>query len=398
MSATARLYRRGQWQIDEDGSESCVDVWEIRTTSETDSLTTVLGASGLPVKRDAHSEKTNAIVVDISCDHDAEVLTVWYYNVKYSTKVKTREDKPYDEQRVKGGMKSASKDVPAFFDARGYPLVNTAGDLYPGLVRKRRLRTIPVTYNFTSIPNWFFELADTLNNADVTIHGQTYPAGTCKLHDIEMPDEPNRDNDSPSNLYWPVTYSITIDPDGWYIILPNKGSNELVYQVRSSETPPGDKFADTDKATYDAESDDALKQVIKRRIQTAENQDIADDIWLDANGQAQRVVTLLPTQLGSGGMTAGDETLTLSSGSFATDGSHVGALVRVAGCGPKGRWLTARIESVTSSSAAELSVKARTTASGKAVWVSGAIVNYFVMDDLADWSSVPLPNNHPGGA
>jgi hypothetical protein len=395
MSATATLYRRGQWQIDEDGSESCVDIWRILTTSETDTLTTVLAASGLPAKGASHSEKTNAIVTDITCDHDAEVLTVWMYHARYSTKLKTREDKPFDEQRIKGGMRSASKDVPAFFDARGYPLVNTAGDLYPGLSRKRRLRTVPVTYNFSSIPDWLFELSDTLNNANVTIHGKVYPAGTCKLHDIDMPDEPSRDNDVPANLYWPITYSITIDPDGWYILLPNKGPNELVYQTRASTSPPNNKFADVSKATYDAEANANLKTITKVRIQSAENQDLGDDIWLDANGQAQRLISLRTTQLGTGGMTAGSATLTLASGTFDTTGLHKGALVRVAGCGPKGRWLTARIDTVGSSTSATLSTAAATTASGKAVWVSGALVNYFVMDDLADWSAVPLPNNHP---
>ena len=121
---------------------------------------------------------------------------------------------------------------------------------------------------------------------------------------------------------------------------------------------------------------------------------LAGDIWLDAAGQSVKVPTLATTQLGTGGMTAGSTTLTLATGSFSTT-SHVGALVRIAGAGPKGHFLDAQIAAVASSSSATLSIKASTTVTGKAVWLSGVIVNQFVLEDLADWTSVPLPNNQP---
>jgi hypothetical protein len=74
-------------------------------------------------------------------------------------------------------MRSSSIAVPAFYDSRGYPLVNTAGDLYEGLTRKVRTRTVDVTYNATAVPTWLFQLADTINDAAVTILGESYPAG-----------------------------------------------------------------------------------------------------------------------------------------------------------------------------------------------------------------------------
>lgn len=404
MTATARLYRRGKWTQDEDGHESVVDTWEIRTTSETDTITTVLSASGLPALLSSHPEKANALYNgDADCDHDPEVLTLWYANFRYSTKRKTREKKPFDEQRVKGGMQSARKEVPAYFDARGYPLVNSAGDIYEGLTRKRRIRKIPCTYNFSSIPNWFFDLADTINNADVTIHNKVYPAGTCMLTDINMPDEPELDNDTPQNAYWPVTYNIEIDPDGYYLTLPNKGAHELVYQTRANATAI---FQDTTVALYNAKTPTTDRQIIKRRIQTNEQQDTAGSIWLNSYGQATLVRSFAPTQLGTGTITAGSTALTLATGSLILpptaglpeNGHHTGALIRLQGAGPLGRWLTTRIETVLTTTTATLASPAKTTVTGKALWVSGAIVNYFVMDDLADWSAVPLPNNYPGSA
>lgn len=389
----AKLMKRGQWKQDQDGSESVVDVYEVVSDTTAETITAVLGASGLPAKGAGHAERSDALCVTRSADQLEEAQQVWHVSCEFSTKLDTREDAEALSQRVKGGMQSASVEVPAYFDARGYPLVNTAGDVYEGLTRKQRLRVIPCTFNFDSIPNWFFELSDTLNASAVTIHGQSYPPGTCLLTDIDMPDEPQRDK--AGTLYWPVSYKITINPSGYYVILPNKGKHELIYQTRGTTAAA---WADDTKANYDAESDADLKRVIKRRIQTDEQQEVAADIWLDANGQAQRVLSLRTTQLGLGAMTAGDATLTLSSGTFATDGSMVGALVRVMGVGPKGRIFEARIDSVTDATHAELSALPRTTATGKAVWLSGAIVNYFVLEDLADWSTVPLPNNHPGGA
>ena len=389
MSATAKLYRRGQWSQDEDGSENVTDVWEVTTTSETDTITTVVTASGIPAKGASHPEKTSAIVVNRAAKQDDEVLTRWLLDISYSTKITTREDQPYASQRVKGGMRSSSIAVPAFYDSRGYPLVNTAGDLYEGLTRKVRTRTVNVTYNSTTIPTWLFALADTINDAAVTILGESYPAGTCLLKDVELPDEPERD--PAGSLYYPVTYTVEINPMGWFILLPNKGANELIYQTRTGATAA---WTDVTKATYDGKTPTTDRQIIKRPIQSAEQMQLAGDIWLDGNGQATKVPTLATTQLGTGGMTAGSATLTLATGSFSTT-SHVGALVRVKDAGPKGHWLDAQITAVASSSSATLAIKASSTVSGKAVYLSGVIVNQFVLEDLADWSSVPLPNNQP---
>ena len=390
MAATARLYRRGKWQQSEDGSETVVDVWEVWTDSETDTITTVVTASGIPAKGASHPERSSAIVVERSADHDDEVLRRWLVEVRYSTAITTREDADYNLQRVKGGMRSSAIEVPAFYDARGYPLVNSAGDVYEGLTRKVRTRTVNVTYNATTFPDWLFELSDTINAAAVTIHGRTYPAGTCALRDVELPDEPERDKSG--NVYWPVSYTIEINPLGFFVLLPNKGPNELIYQTRASSTAA---WADTTKATYDGKTPTTDRRIIKRPIQTEEQMSTGGEIWLDANGQAQKVVTLQASQFGTGTMTAGSASLSLATGSLAA-ATHTGALVRVFGAGPKGKPLEARIDTVVNSTTATLSRNALTTVStAKPVWLSGVIVNQFFLEDSADWSSLPLPNNQP---
>ncbi len=73
-----------------------------------------------------------------------------------------------------------------------------------------------------------------------------------------------------------------------------------------------------------------------------------------------------------------------------------GLLVRVAGAGLDGRYLETRLASVAAGGgSATMDREALTAVSGGDVYVSGVIVNEFLLEDVADWSSLPLPNNQP---
>jgi len=309
-------------------------------------------------------------------------------DVRYSTKITTRENAAYASQRTKGGMRSSRVEVPAFYDSRGYPLVNTAGDLYEGLGRPVRTRTVNVTHNATSIPNYIFSLSDTLNAAAVTILGTSYPALTCKLTDVNCPDEPSRDKDG--DLYYPITYNIEINPVGWSILLPNKGPNELVYQTRTSSTAD---WEDDTKANYDSKTPTTDRRIIKRPIESEEQQALGGEIWLDEHGQATPVVSLTGSSIGTANTTAGSTTLTMVTGTLP---ETPGLLVRVAGAGLNGRYLETRLASVAAGGgSATMDRAALAAASGGDVYASGVIVNEFLLEDAADWSSLPLPNNQP---
>jgi len=386
--ATARLYRRGDWQQAEDGSESVVDVYELLASSETETITSILSASGLPAKGSSHPEKSSAIVVSQSLSQDDTVLTVWRLEVRYSTAIETREDDAYASQRTKGGMRSSRVEVPAFYDSRGYPLVNTAGDLYEGLSKPVRTRTVNVTHNATSVPNYIFNLSDTINAAAVTILGTSYPALTCKMTDVNMPDEPVRDK--AGDLYYPITYDIEINPVGWSILLPNKGPNELVYQTRTSSTAD---WEDDTKANYDSKTPTTDRRIVKRPIESEEQQNLGGEIWLDENGEATPVVSLTGSSIGTANTTAGSTTLTMVTGTLP---ETPGLLVRVAGAGLNGRYLETRLASVAAGGgSATMDRKALAAVSGGDVYASGVIVNEFLLEDAADWSSLPLPNNQP---
>jgi hypothetical protein len=386
--ATAKLYRRGDWQQAEDGSESVVDVYELLASSETETITSILSASGLPAKGSSHPEKSSAIAVSQSLSQDDTVLTVWRLEVRYSTAIETREDDAYASQRTKGGMRSSRVEVPAFYDSRGYPLVNTAGDLYEGLSKPVRTRTVNVTHNATSVPNYIFNLSDTINAAAVTILGTSYPALTCKMTDVNMPDEPVRDK--AGDLYYPITYDIEINPVGWSILLPNKGPNELVYQTRTSATAD---WEDDTKANYDSKTPTTDRRIVKRPIESEEQQNLGGEIWLDENGEATPVVSLTGSSIGTANTTAGSTTLTMVTGTLP---ETPGLLVRVAGAGLNGRYLETRLASVAAGGgSATMDRKALAAVSGGDVYASGVIVNEFLLEDAADWSSLPLPNNQP---
>lgn len=395
----AKLMTRGQFEKADDGHESAVDVWEVVTDDPEETLATVLAATGVS-QGDPHAEKPIAIVQSYSADHDADVQTLWHITYEYNTKREFKEREPPLAQNVKGGMRSAFIEEPAFYDAFGYPLVNAAGDLYEGLTRRRRQREVNVTANFTALPDFLFQLADTLNAGTVTIHGRQYPPLTCLLTDVEVPDEPESgsSNDATENIeYWPVSYKILIDPSGHHILLPNKGQMELVYQTRTDSDAD---WEDDTYANYENKTPTSDRQIIKRRILTSEQAEVAQDIWLDSKGQAQRVVSLSATQLGTGTIAAGTATLTLDSGTFSYNASeppqpHDGALIMIPGAGRFARPLKTRITEVTSSSAATLEDICWNAVSEVPIYVAGAIVNRFVLPDVADWSDVPLPNNHP---
>jgi hypothetical protein len=388
VSAVNEL-NRFEWTEDQEGNEEAVIEYEALLDSYNTSISTILAHASIPDRRAAHPENANALCINRSIKRLEGFDDIVIVTAKFSTKPPTLEDNDDPlAMLVKGGMQSASRDIPAYFDAFGQPLVNGAGDLYEGLVKKQRIRQINVTANYAAIPNYLFDLAETLNAAAVTIHGKTYPAGTCYLSNVKMPDEPAPAKDGIK--YWPITFDVEANPSGYHIILPDKGMHEIIFQTRASTSAP---WADVTKSTYDAEATANLKQRIKRKIQTTEQQDVASPMWLDHNGQATKILSLTSTPFSSGAMTAGSTTLTVASGLVEAD--HKGCLVIVPGAGPFGRKLEATITAVASGTSCTLSVKASTTVSGKSVYIPGARFKTFLLEDLADWSSVPLPNNEP---
>ena len=92
-------------------------------------------------------------------------------------------------------------------------------------------------------------------------------------------------------------------------------------------------------------------------------------------------------------MYAGITTITMASGTLP---ETPGLLIRVEGAGLKGRYHETRLVSVASGGGSGVMESAALTdILGADVYASGVIVNEFLLEDAADWSSLPLPNNQP---
>jgi hypothetical protein len=384
-----RELKRYEWEEDSEGNEQATIEYEVFVDDYTTSISTILAHASVPARRASHPENANALCVSRKLSAVSDFDDLILLTCMFSTKPDTQQDNndPLN-QLVKGGMKSFSVEVPAYYDSLGYPLVNDAGDLFPGITRKSRRRLVNVTTNYAAIPDFLFQLSDTINAAAVTIHNKVYPPWTCLLSNVQLPDEPVRSKDGVK--YWPITYDVEINPEGYWVLFPNKGLHELVYQTRTSTSAP---WKDSTFAAYTAEATANLKQVIKRRIVTAEQQEVGEDIWLNQFGQAVKVISLTTGTLAGGAITAGSATLTVTAG--LVDATHKGCLVVVPGAGLRGKRLVSVITAVASATSCTLADTAKTTVSGKSIYIPGARFKAFQLEEIADWSSVPLPNNQP---
>ena len=167
----------------------------------------------------------------------------------------------------------------------------------------------------------------------------------------------------------------------------NRGYHEYLYQTRSDTDSP---YITTGSAAYDAETDDTLKRRIKVRITDDVDGESASEFWINARGE--RITGSFATETSSGTISAGSNALTLSPAISTTEA--VGKLIVIAGAGFAGRLMRTRIATAPTGTSITLTDKASTAVTAGDVWIGGAFCKVFQIEDLADWSSLPLPNNH----
>lgn len=370
----------------EDGSKNGIVTYIAHTDDLLTTQETILADPRCP-QRQLSGHPQNPTIECRSRRIDTLGDYVYRVTATFDNQRQTKEDN--DDATValiKGGQRAYTELRPVFFDAFGAPLVNAAGDFYEGQMKRHRMRQFNVTANFGSLAaaQFLFQYAGSVNANAVTILGETFPAGTCSLGEVQHPEEPFQDNNGVE--YWPMVYDITVDPDGWFIMLPNRGPNEIVYQTRASTN---DDFEDDTYANYQAETDNDLKKRIKRRIRTDEGQDVGSDIWLNPYGESEKLLGLTPQTL-SVSLTANSNAATVAG----LNSDHLGVNLVVPGAGPFQRPLRCRIDSVAGTTA-QLSATASHSVTNVTAYTSGATVVYFLIDDVLNWSSIPLPNNQP---
>lgn len=378
--------------IREDGSKHGYRLFEFTATDDTATLAQMLAAASSPQRGDAHPDDSAATLRSFDKPYyiDEGIQTVILWKVHYDSRVQFDSDQGTIDALIRAGFRAVDREVPAIFDAFGRPNVNSAGDLIPGLKKLANDYVLYCTAPLATIPASLLGLNNTLNNSVLTIRGIDFQPGTLMLKNLDIPDTPDIDSDTGTG-FWNVTYDIMHSPDGFYELHPNRGKHELVYQVKDGDGI----FQDTTPADYEAEATAGNKRIQKRRIQTEDDQAAAEDVWLDAFGQAILKPQFTTTAIGTGGMTLRDKTLTLATGSFATDGSQDGATVAIVGAGQHGRILRTVITSVTDASNAEVEDLCCQAVSGADVYLPGVIAVRVINQPFADWATVPLPDNDP---
>lgn len=287
---------------------------------------------------------------------------------------------------VTGRRRCQDVEIPAWQDAIGKPLVNTAGKLYQGQTITASTVVVSVRALFDHYPTELEAFNNTVNAAPVNIHGVAYPSRTCWMKNLDMDDQPKEEA---SVEFYEATYDIVIDPRGYWSLLPNAGAVYLEYQTRATTSAA---WVPVSFATYDAEADEDLRQIVEKRNLDDTGHDAGQDTWLDRHGQKLRPV-FSDTPLGEGAMTAGSNVLTVTGASF-TD-AHIGASVTFAEQGPFKKPITALITAVTGATTVTLNVTCGTTFSEVDVYLSGALFNVFLKQPHVSWSALPLPPAPP---
>lgn len=306
----------------------------------------------------------------------------WGLTVRWSSKQQF--EKPEDNpliRPVKGAVRFVDKERPAFIDSEGRPLVNTAGDLYAGLTVVDSIAQVSVTALFQNWPFFLWRFNNTVNQQPARMFGIWFPARTCWMNNLYIPDEPADEN---GVKYWPVTYDINVDAAGYYDIYPNSGLNRIQYQVRDNASAP---WEDVPFSEYAAKTPPTDRRKQRRRCLDGVGND-SGETWLDEHGQ-ETLPTFTNGSVGTAAASAGTDIITLSVNTFTPD--SVGLVITLKWPEPFNQSIQLQVVEVISETEARVHLTANASFSGVPASVSGAAFNVYKKQRGADWSTLPLP-------
>lgn len=382
-----KVMNKGPIKLRADGSRHARIDYLVTSDDVNENQNNILAHASCPERHvDGHPDNSEIICRELEVDEYEGNDLKWIVTADFDSRVNFQQiEYNATESIVEGGLEGITEDIPTFWDYDGNPLINAAEDYYEGLTKKHRLIACPVTSYFTSVP-WalFSELNGTCNANSVTIHGVTFPAGFCMLERPIMSKTPTTIN---GQNYWPVSYRIVINPHGWVSILPNRGFYAFHYQTRTSTSAP---WINAGYDAYTAETDGALKQRVKLKITEEGEADVPSNMWLNDHGEKvladfEGIDTTVTTTAGSAVVSV--------TGAQQIGSEHKGKYLVIDGAGYQGRRMRAKITAASGSSAT-LSAAAQTQVTDAAAKAGGVWCNVYQIEELADWTNLPLPNNH----
>lgn len=235
------------------GSEASESLsWLVKTDSARESMATLYAYGGLPAYLTPHPQNPFATLRKLSyrpVEETADGVGAYLVTGEYSSAPLSQDDRdkaipnPLDRPakitvKSKPVMEAYDKDI------EGNAIVNTAGDPPdPPLERPVPRWVFTVTKNVASVPLWFLDYEETVNDADFEIKGVTVLEGCAKLSGITISEDMKENNVDFLQLGFeievkkaPPSTNVregkepenTFEPKGWTTVLLNQGLREKI--------------------------------------------------------------------------------------------------------------------------------------------------------------------------
>ncbi|WP_417396896.1 hypothetical protein [Gimesia chilikensis] len=144
--------------------------------------------------------------------------------INYSTDIEQPDKEPNPLHRpAQIDISSSPEMVPTFFDGKGKPRLNTAGDLIVGY-RRVPFLDITVQKNVADYPEWLWDFDGTVNRDPITLRKKEFDSRTLRIEGIDIPDKQFENG----KWFYPLTFRIRHDPRTFDDIRYSMGLNELV--------------------------------------------------------------------------------------------------------------------------------------------------------------------------
>jgi hypothetical protein len=311
----------------------------------------------------------------------------WFLTVEWSTaRVETSKEADPLLRPVKGERRCVDVQIPTWFDSRGFPIVNTAGKLIPGITSTANVTVVDIEALFDRYPIELEALNNTVNESAVQIHGVWYPSRMVQMKNLRLSDTPEEEF---GLEFYRATYEAHIDPRGYWELRPNTGLTYLEYQKRENEDSP---FKKCTYQEYDEVTESANRRVMEKRAKGEDGMLLSDPIWLDRYGQPTRP-TFPSAPIGNASGAAGSKTITVAGAEFTE--ADVGMVLTLVPPGPKAQPIQLIVEQYNSATSVNVHIAATSNFSGIPCTISGALFLLVTPQPEANWEDLPLPPAPP---
>lgn len=161
-----------------------------------------------------HPDDASAYMTDFSIDRDDDSREVWYAQADYEFSLQDPGEDPTTRDPV---IRATSSLIikPVVRDLNGYACVNSAGDYFdPPLEAEFARWTYTIQWNASTIPVGIGQFRGAVNNASITIEGETYVAGRARIIGLDI-GEQDEENGVPFRSITIVVECREADDDGF---------------------------------------------------------------------------------------------------------------------------------------------------------------------------------------